>query len=469
MRMLRILVLALAAAATVPVPADAHYERGELERLLAPIALYPDSVLSHVLIGATYPDEVAEAARWSRANPRLKGEAAVDAVERQPWDPSVKALVAFPDVLARMDEDPEWTDEVGEAFLDHEADVMDAVQDLRRHAYDAGRLRELDHVHVIYERDYIYLEPRVHHVVYVPYYDPWWAYGTWHWPAYPPYRWRTWGGHAVTYYGSGWHWGIGFTVRPAFYFTTFYWPERYVVVNPRRDRPMYSGRYATQQPREVRHWREQPSASRHASRGDGAWRRQAPAAQTRGPERREERGPDRRDERNAERREPRSSERSADTRPERRDEGTPRQDRTEQRRERMEQGRQRRDAERQQRNDLRQDSRSDLRQQQRTSRDGAAESRAEARQERTVERQERTVERQERAVERQERRPVQREEREHRAAERREERPEQRREDRSVERREERAAPREERGQREERGRGQGREQRARPERRERS
>ncbi|HUR41897.1 MAG TPA: DUF3300 domain-containing protein [Verrucomicrobiae bacterium] len=263
MQTLRILALAMTALLAAH-PAQAHYERAELEQMLAPIALYPDSVLSHVLIAATYPDQLAEAAEWSRDHPRLEGEAAVDAVERKDWDPSVKALVAFPEVLARMDEDPEWTDELGDAFLDHESDVMDSVQSLRQHAYDAGRLGSLDNVKVVREHQYIYIEPAHHHVIFVPYYDPWWAYGGWWWPHHPPYYWRTWYGRPYSYYGGGWYWGTSYRVQPTFYSSTFYWPQRRVVVNY-RERNLYSGRHVSRS-EDVRYWREEPAARRHASR-----------------------------------------------------------------------------------------------------------------------------------------------------------------------------------------------------------
>lgn len=258
-RLIRVLALALAPALLgAPPPALADFERAELEQMLAPIALYPDSVLSHVLIAATYPDQVEDAARWSRRHPDLSGEAAVDAVDRYDWDPSVKALTAFPDILARMDEDPDWTADLGDAFLDQEADVMDSVQTLRDRAYDAGRLESLEYVRVVREREYIYIEPALRHVVYIPYYDPWYVYGSWWWPAHPPYCWRTWRGHPVSYYPRGFHWGIGFHIEPTFYFTSFHWPARHVVVtHPRPNwRPLYSGRDVAARQPEVRHWRE---------------------------------------------------------------------------------------------------------------------------------------------------------------------------------------------------------------------
>lgn len=258
--LIRVLALALAPALFGASPqAQAYFERAALEQMLAPIALYPDSVLSHVLIAATYPEHVEEAARWSRRHPDLEGEAAVDAVEAYDWDASVKALVAFPEILARMDEDPGWTDRLGEAFLEQEGDVMDSVQTLRDRAYDAGHLESLEHVRVIREREYIYIEPAVRHVVYIPYYDPWFVYGHWWWPSHPPHCWRTWRGHAVTYYPRGFHWGVGFHIEPTFYFTSVHWSARHVVVaQPRPNwRPIYSGRDVGTRHQEVRHWRQE--------------------------------------------------------------------------------------------------------------------------------------------------------------------------------------------------------------------
>lgn len=258
-KLISVVALALAPALFLAAPpAQASFARAELEQMLAPIALYPDSILSHVLIAATYPDEVEEAARWSRRHPDLEGEAAVDAVEDRDWDPSVKALVAFPEILARMDEDMDWTERLGDAFLDQEGEVMDSVQTLRDRAYDAGRLESLEHVRVIREREYIYIEPAVRHVVYIPYYDPWFVYGTWWRPSYPPYCWRTWRGHAVSYYPRGFHWGVGLHLSPTFYFTSFHWPARHVVVTHRHgdDRPLYSGRDVARHDN-VRHWRQE--------------------------------------------------------------------------------------------------------------------------------------------------------------------------------------------------------------------
>src|SRR5918995_6934659 len=116
---MRIVLAIVAAVLVFASPAQAQhrvYNQAELDALLAPIALHPDGLLSQILIAATYPDEVAVAARWSRANPHFRGDDAVRAVYGEPWDPSVKALVAFPDLLARMDESPQWLHDLGQAF-----------------------------------------------------------------------------------------------------------------------------------------------------------------------------------------------------------------------------------------------------------------------------------------------------------------------------------------------------------------
>ncbi len=220
------------ARASAQASANAHFSDGELDRLLAPVALYPDGVLSHVLAAATYPLEVVEAARWSREHRDLRGEEAMDAVDEMDWDASVKALVAFPELLARMDSDLQWTQDLGDAFLSEEGNVMDRVQYLRDKADASGHLKQVEHVRVVREREYIYIEPEVAEVLYVPYYDPLVVYGAWWWPAYPPYRWVWWAGHPVSYYSyyGPFYWGIGFHVTPSFYFCAFNWPRREVVV-----------------------------------------------------------------------------------------------------------------------------------------------------------------------------------------------------------------------------------------------
>jgi hypothetical protein len=172
------------------IAAQASFSEAQLDSLLAPIALYPDTVLSHVLIASTYPLEVVEADRWARNNSRLKGDDAVNAVDNQDWDPSVKALVAFPDILQRMSDDLDWTQQLGDAFLADEERVMDSIQKLRNRAYASGNLDKVEHVRVVREDKVIVIEPSVERVVYVPAYDTRVVYGNWWWADYPPVYWH---------------------------------------------------------------------------------------------------------------------------------------------------------------------------------------------------------------------------------------------------------------------------------------
>jgi hypothetical protein len=182
------LLLAVSALAQESKPFKAE----ELDQMLAPIALYPDALLSQVLMAATYPADVAEAAKWSKANSKQKGDAAVTAVQDKPWDNSVKSLVAFPQALATMAEKPEWVQRVGDAFLAQPNEVMDSVQRLRAAAQKSGNLQSNEQQKVIVEQapqtqqTIIKIEPANPQVVYVPAYNPTVVYGTWWYPSYPP-------------------------------------------------------------------------------------------------------------------------------------------------------------------------------------------------------------------------------------------------------------------------------------------
>lgn len=205
------------------------YSQAQLDQMLAPVALYPDALLSQILMASTYPVEVVQAARWSRANPGYRGEDAVRAVESMDWDPSIKSLVAFPQVLARMDERLEWTQSLGEAFLAQQEQVMDTVQNLRRRAVAAGNLYPDDHFRVTRDDAYIAIEPAYPGIIYVPYYNPVVVYGTWWWPAYPPVYW----GPPAGYYAvpaHGWYWGNGISISVGFFFGAFDWHHRHVRV-----------------------------------------------------------------------------------------------------------------------------------------------------------------------------------------------------------------------------------------------
>jgi Protein of unknown function (DUF3300) len=149
---------------------------GQLDSLVAPIALYPDPILSQALVASTYPLEIVEAGRWVRQNPNLKDKALVDAAAKQPWDASVQALVALPEVLKQLDQDVSWTSDLGNAFLAQQQDVMDAIQRLRRKASDAGALKSTQQQTVTTATDnnqqYIEIQPASTQVVYVPQYNP---------------------------------------------------------------------------------------------------------------------------------------------------------------------------------------------------------------------------------------------------------------------------------------------------------
>jgi hypothetical protein len=167
------------------------FKKEEIEALVAPIALYPDSLVAQILMASTYPLEVVEAARWSKANPGLKEKALEDALEKQKWDPSVKSLTAFPQVLSAMNEKLDVTQKLGDAFLAQQKEVLDAVQRLRAKADAAGNLKSGKEQTVSKAQEggttVIKIEPTDPQVVYVPTYNPAAVYGAWPYPAYPPY------------------------------------------------------------------------------------------------------------------------------------------------------------------------------------------------------------------------------------------------------------------------------------------
>ncbi|WP_427308162.1 DUF3300 domain-containing protein [Cupriavidus sp. H39] len=173
-----------------PALAQTTLNHAQLDQLTAPVALYPDALLSQVLMAATYPADVAAAAQWSKANPSLSGDAATKAVASQNWDPSVQSLAAFPSVLDMMGRQPQWVQSIGDAFLAQPNDVMDSVQRLRLQAQKAGTLKTTEQQKVVTQSSggttIVQIEPANPQVVYVPAYNPTTVYGTWPYPAYPP-------------------------------------------------------------------------------------------------------------------------------------------------------------------------------------------------------------------------------------------------------------------------------------------
>lgn len=217
-----------------PPQAAPHAQQSpqQLQQLVAPIALYPDSLVAQILAASTFPEQVVEADRWLQAHPDLKGDALGQAIDPQPWDPSVKALAAFPSVLGNMDKNLGWTSSLGDAFYNQQQDVMDAVQVMRQRAQAAGNLRSTPQQTVDEQDSSITIQPTNTEVVYVPAYDPWLVYGDplVAWPGWYPYPGIWFGGpylafgvgFDIAFVGAfGWGWGDW----------GFDWRRRYPIYN----------------------------------------------------------------------------------------------------------------------------------------------------------------------------------------------------------------------------------------------
>ncbi len=211
-------------ALAVPRDARADFTRDELEQMLAPVALYPDTLLSQLLMAATYPLEVIEAGRWLQQNPGLSGEEAVNAAANSGWDPSVISLTAFPQLLQSMSQSIEWTQQLGDAFLDQQAEVMDVIQLLRQRAMAAGNLYSSPQMQVMQVDGEIEIAPPSPELVYVPEYNPWLVYGSW-WSGLPPAYWPAWQGYA---WSGAWAWGRPVPLRPGFFFGSWNWRRHQV-------------------------------------------------------------------------------------------------------------------------------------------------------------------------------------------------------------------------------------------------
>ncbi|OHB57894.1 MAG: hypothetical protein A2Y12_01610 [Planctomycetes bacterium GWF2_42_9] len=182
-----ILIVAPVWAVSPDPNAGPVFSQEELDQILAPIALYPDSLLSQILMASTYPLEIIQADRLVRQNKDLKDEALAASLEKETWDPSVKSLVNFPQVLTMMSEKLDWTQKLGDAFLAQQKDVMDTIQKLRKKAQEQGNLNMTEQQIVKTEPNVIIIESLSSEVIYVPMYDPTEVYGTWWYPEYPPY------------------------------------------------------------------------------------------------------------------------------------------------------------------------------------------------------------------------------------------------------------------------------------------
>jgi hypothetical protein len=258
LRRLVAVVLALPLLA-IAQTADKPFSSEQLDQMLAQIALYPDSLLSQVLMATTYPDEFEEAYKWSKAHPDSKGDDAVKEVESNDWDPSVASMVAFPEVLITLGEKPDYVKDLGDAFLAQPDDVMDSVQRLRAAAQKAGNLESNEQVKVSTEAapppeapqppsaapqttvvqapaptETIVIEPAQPSVVYVPTYNPTAVYGPWWYPSYPPYYYPPppgyWFSRTVA---TGIAWGVGIGVTNALW-GGFNWGRGDVDINVNR-------------------------------------------------------------------------------------------------------------------------------------------------------------------------------------------------------------------------------------------
>jgi len=206
-------------AASTKIPPD------QLDALVAPIALYPDPLLAQTLAASTYPLELIQLQQWLAKNPGLKDKALADAVAKQPWDPSIQAMAALPDVVKRLADDIQWTTDLGNAFLAQQSDLMDAVQRMRKKAQDKGNLQTNEQqkveTKVIEQKSVIVIEQSNPQVVYVPSYDPVIVYGPPVYP-YPPIYYPPPGYYAAglaisfgvgvmmgAFWSGGWGWGCG--------------------------------------------------------------------------------------------------------------------------------------------------------------------------------------------------------------------------------------------------------------------
>jgi hypothetical protein len=228
-----------------PPPAAAQLSPQELQQLVAPIALYPDALVAQILAASTYPTEIVEADRWMQSHLNVKGQNLADEVDKQSWDPSVKALVQFPSVLENMDKNLSWTSSLGDAYANQEQDVTDAVQQMRQEARQAGKLDSNEQENVTTEDNTIVIEPANPDLVYVPAYDPWLVYGTpiVAYPGWVPVPGIFFAGPAISFgfgfgigffggFGWGWHnWGYDWHGRRVLYNHNRYISHSRTIIN----------------------------------------------------------------------------------------------------------------------------------------------------------------------------------------------------------------------------------------------
>ena len=210
-------------ATTESATTDSGFDTEQLEQLVAPIALHPDALLMQILMASTYPLEIVEAERWIREQPDLTGDALDEALLDEDWDPSIKSLTTLPSVLKQMSENLDWTQDLGDAFLAQESELLDTVQTMRNKSYEAGNLETTEQQTVVQQEDkIIVIESTSPEVIYVPTYSPvvvygpawgypWWYYPRWYYPPRPGYGFVAFGAGIVVgaaiWGGCRWGWG----------------------------------------------------------------------------------------------------------------------------------------------------------------------------------------------------------------------------------------------------------------------
>lgn len=242
-------ILSLTSGAMVSLPVMARqdsyttqtqaesYTDAELDSLLAPIALYPDTILTHILIASTYPLEVIAADRWRQQHDYLDAEEVEREIEDFDWDPSVKAIVPFTEILQTLSGDLNWLQALGDNVLISQGRVLARVQVLRQHALNAGTLGDNEYQRIERDRDTIVIAPVRKEIVYVPYYDTRVVYGSWWHPVAPVY-WH----HPSHYrFTAGFYWSPSIRLSTHFYFGGISWHDRHVVVTRRPVKRFYYG------------------------------------------------------------------------------------------------------------------------------------------------------------------------------------------------------------------------------------
>lgn len=215
-------------ANTVANTSNQAMEQALLDPILAPIALYPDSLLSHVLLASTYPLQVVQAARWRSQNQDLTAEQAREAIADKDWDPSVKALIPFTALLQKMSDDLDWLQALGAAFINHEQQVLASIQSLRHKAYSNGNLEDNQYLDIEQDQEQIVIESRQKDVIYVPYYDTRVIFGPWWHHRSKPVYW-----HHPRHFSNkgGFYWSPSVYISPTFYFSGFHWHTGHLVTH----------------------------------------------------------------------------------------------------------------------------------------------------------------------------------------------------------------------------------------------